>query len=349
MTKALLTHVYVGTLIQACKNEGIDILAAQEVNGFGSEIQVFNWPDIRNLPKQELWLKKGDVPSDRDWFIIAQPPCSGGSMVTPGHSRGGLDNPRSAFKVSADFLQYAFPLNAPIIAIESVPGTLKICGDDIIKIRDTYGPQYGVSFILDNSQYHGCCSIRKRLWYVFWRRDLFPGGITWDRGEPSRRTTEEALSNINPDDLMHKVSPMQQKIYDRFHELFEAMPRGSYANNFLRKSGRWDLVPSDVPIKTKVTGELFLFYESVASFKLGFDKPCPTITGSTFLVHPTEGRPLTSREYLRMNGMPDSFIFPESVRHNQHVMFIGKTVAMGIAQWVIRNIKANLDTLGDKQ
>lgn len=345
MTKALLTHIYIGTLIQACKNENIDILAAQEVGGFGSDIQVHNWPDVRNLPKQSMWLQKEDMPTDNNWFIIAQPPCAGGSMVTPGHSRGGLDNPKSAFKISMDFLKYAFPLGAPLIAIESVPGTLKICGDDIIKTRDSYGQDYGVSFILDNSNYHGCCSIRKRLWYVFWRKDLFPKGIKWDQGAPSRRSIAEALSNIDPNDPLHAVSPTQQKIYDRFRNLFEAMPQGSYANNFLRKTERWDLVPSDVPIKTKSNGEKFVFYESVASFKLGYDKPCPTITGSTFLVHPTEGRPLTSREYLRMNGMPDSFSFGPNVRHNQHVMYIGKTVALGIGQWVIRNLVMNLEGL----
>lgn len=264
-------------------------------------------------------------------------------MVTPTHARGGLDNPKSAFHVTHDFMKYIYSLNPPIIAVESVPGTLRECGGDIFKMRDQYAPHYGVVFVLDNSSRYGCVSIRKRLWHIHYRKDLFPNGVTIEQGAPTLRTVHEALDGADQQaDFV--ISNTQQRTFDRFRPLFEALPQGEYANNWLRKSGRWDLVdPSK--IKTKTNGEQFVFYESIASKRLAWDKSAPTITGSTLLIHPEENRPLTTREYLRINGMPDTFRFPPNMGAGKHITYIGKTVSMGIAQWIIRNVKANIDTL----
>jgi DNA (cytosine-5)-methyltransferase 1 len=342
--KALLSHTYIGTLIHSCKAEDVEIIAAQEAAGFGSDIQAFNWPDVTTIPKRENWVQAKDLPNNNMWFAIAQPPCAGGSMVTPTHARGGLDNPKSAFHVTHDFMKYVYSTRAPIIAVESVPGTLNYCGGDIFRMRDMYAPDYGVVYVLDNSARYGCCSIRKRLWHIHYRKDLFPNGIDIQRGEAEERTVREALEGAanHPD---HVVSLTQQRTYDKFKQLFLALPQGEYANNWLRKSGRWDLVPDQALIKTKANGEKFLFYESVASKKLAWDKPAPTITGSTFLIHPEEERPLTTREYLRINNMPDSFRFPPNMNTGKHITYIGKTVSTGIAQWIIREIKKNLNSI----
>lgn len=342
--KVLISHTYIGTLIEACKQESCDILASQEVAGFGSDIQAANWPEVKIIPKRDNWLQKSDLPSDTNWFMIAHPPCAGGSMVTPTHARGGLDNPKSAFHVTHDFMKYAYSMNPPIIAVESVPGTLRECGADLRKMRDMYAPHYGVAFVLDTSQHHGCASIRKRLWHIHYRRDLFPNGIEWVRNvEPKLRTVRDALQGAS-EAADFIVSPVQQKTYDKFSNLWPAMDQGSYANNWLRKTGRWDMVDPNT-IKTKTNGEKFVFYESVASKRLAWDQPAPTITGSTLLIHPDGTRPLTTREYLRINGMPDTFSFPPSVRPGNHITYIGKTVSLGIALWVVQNIKLNIASL----
>jgi site-specific DNA-cytosine methylase len=241
-------------------------------------------------------------------------------------------------------MKYAYSLKPPIIAIESVPGTWRALGGDLFKIRDMYAPEYGVAFVLDNSCHYGCMSIRKRLWHIHYRKDLFPNGLTWSRDPENKRSMREVLSGV--DNLSnHIVSNTQQKTYENFRALFESLPPGEYANNWLRKTERWDLVSNPAMIKTKVNGEKFVFYESVASKKLSWDKPAPTITGSTILIHPEQGRPLTTREYLRINDMPDTFEFPPSVGTGKHITYIGKTVSRGIARWVIRNIKRNLEGL----
>lgn len=348
--KALIAHTYIGSLIQACKNEGIPVLASLEDDAFGTftktsaQIQRHNWPDVNVVPVKSSWPTPANLPTDNNWFVIAHPPCAGGSMVTPTHARGGLDNPKSAFHVTKGFMQYAYALNPPIIAVESVPGTLNYCGGDLKTIRDQYGPGYGIVFALEESRRYGCISIRKRLWHIHYRKDLFPNGIELIQEAPRPRVLREALAGAETAPNF-EISKTQANVYEKFKQLFQAMPEGMYANNFLRKTERWDLVPPEFPIKTKSNGEKFVFYESTANKRLAWDDPCPTITGSTFLVHPDGSRPLTSREMLRINGMPDTFSFPPEMAVGKHVTYIGKTVSLGIAQWMIRQIKANLESL----
>lgn len=341
--KVLLSEVYIGTMIQAAKDIGVEVIAAQETGGFGSDIQRHNWPDVRVIPSRSSWLEKTELPRDNRWFMGAQPPCAGGSMVTPGHARGGLENPKSAFKITKAYLEYAYAQKPPIIVIESVPGTLKLCGDDICRIRDEFGPEYGVAFVLDNSSHYGCVSLRKRLWHVHYRKDLFPNGLSWTRPPATKRNMEDVLKDV-PVEEGHGVSKSQLGVFEKFKNLWPAMPQNEYANQFLRKSGRWDLVPPGT-VKSKQTGEMFVFYESIASYRTGYAKTVPTITGSTLLIHPDGTRPLTTREYLRVNGMPDSFSFPASVAQSKHITFIGKTVSLGIAKWVFQNVVDNLKSL----
>ena len=349
-TKALIAHTYIGTLIQASQNEGIEVIASLEDDAFGSFtktselIQRHNWPDVNVIPYASKWPTRAQLPQDNNWYVIAHPPCAGGSMVTPSASRGGLSNPKSAFHVTDKFMKYAYDLNPPIIAVESVPGTLKYCGGDLKDMRNSYAPNYSIAFVLDVSNRYGCCSLRKRLWHIHYRNDLFPNGLNWERGAEAKRTLSEALAGAS-EQSNFIVSKQQQTLYTKFESLYQALPPGAYANNFLRKSGRWDLVPEGFPIKVKNNGEMFIFYESTANKRLAWDALAPTITGSTMLIHPDGTRPLTTREYLRVNGMPDTFEFPASMNNSKHITFIGKTTCLGITQWVIQNIKANLESL----
>ena len=345
MTQVLIAHTYRGALIQASIDAGIPIIASCETEKFGAftkisqKIQQHNWPQISVLAEEKLWPSKLDNPENT--FIIAHPPCAAASCVTPNSHRGGLENPKSAFKFTADFLQWGLKLEPAILVTESVPGIIHLF-DDLKSVRDSVTDKYGLFQILDNSSHYGAASTRKRCWTFFYRKDLFPNGLDIIRPTESKKVTVwEAIHNA-PTDI--GVIPTHQKTYNRFHDMFDVLPQGMYANKFLRE-GHWDLIPTNEQhlIKTKTNGEQYLFYESVAAMKLNPNGSCPSITGSTLLIHPFELRPLTYREMLRINGVPDTFTLPSSITINQATPFIGKAVCEKIAQWIIiecdRNIK----------
>ena len=351
MTSAIIVHTYIGSLLYGCKENNVDVLSCQETEQFGKftqksvAIQKTNFPNERIVGNRTEWFKPSDIPADNNWFVIGFPPCSAGSMATNANNRGGLENPKSAFKFTFELLQYAYSLKAPIIAIESVPGTYRALMGDIKRIRDQHGPEYGIAMILENSSAHGCASTRRRFWQIQFRKDLFPNGITWDRGEPQLLSVSEALANPESD---YGVSPNQMKDYNRFKNIIDTMPVGSYVNGWLRKNNLWDMVPEQYRhlIKTKkCNNDRYIYYESVAAYKLHPDKPAPTVTGSTIIFHPWEPRPLTIREYLRICGFPEDFKFPAGFNPNDCVTYIGKQATIGMCSWIVRNIKANLEAL----
>lgn len=69
--------------------------------------------------------------------------------------------------------------------------------------------------------------------------------------------------------------------------------------------------------------------------RLSFDRPCPTVTASpiqkgTSLCHPVETRPLSVREYARVQQFPDGFVFAGSTA--QKYKQIGNAVPVGLAR-----------------
>jgi DNA (cytosine-5)-methyltransferase 1 len=71
--------------------------------------------------------------------------------------------------------------------------------------------------------------------------------------------------------------------------------------------------------------------------RLDFDKPCPTVPASpiqkgTSLCHPTETRPLSVREYARVQQFPDAYVFRGGIASKYRQ--IGNAVPVGLASAV---------------
>jgi DNA (cytosine-5)-methyltransferase 1 len=71
--------------------------------------------------------------------------------------------------------------------------------------------------------------------------------------------------------------------------------------------------------------------------RLTFDKPCPTVPASpiqkgTSLCHPLETRPLTVREYARVQQFPDRYIFKGTT--SAKYVQIGNAVPVGLGRAV---------------
>jgi len=84
--------------------------------------------------------------------------------------------------------------------------------------------------------------------------------------------------------------------------------------------------------------------------RLSFDRPSPTVSTSpvqksTCLCHPTELRPLSLREYARIQQFPDDWIFEGSIaaRYRQ----IGNAVPVGLGHQIGRSILKYIENYED--
>lgn len=101
------------------------------------------------------------------------------------------------------------------------------------------------------------------------------------------------------------------------------------------EGGNWRALPED--LKAEALGRAFDSWGGRSGFfrRLGFDRPSPALTTrpdskATSLCHPTELRPLSIREYARIQQFPDSWTFAGSVR--QKYEQVGNAVPLGLGK-----------------
>ena len=76
--------------------------------------------------------------------------------------------------------------------------------------------------------------------------------------------------------------------------------------------------------------------------RLSWDKPAPTLVTSptqlgTCICHPDHDRPLTVKEYARLQGFPDSWEFVGTM--SKKYRMIGEAVPIGLAEVIAKEIK----------
>jgi len=99
------------------------------------------------------------------------------------------------------------------------------------------------------------------------------------------------------------------------------------------EGGNWRSLPDD--LKAEALGRAFDSWGGRSGFfrRLSFDRPSPALTTrpdskATSLCHPTELRPLSIREYARIQQFPDTWNFAGSVR--QKYEQVGNAVPLGL-------------------
>ena len=144
-------------------------------------------------------------------------------------------------------------------------------------------------------------------------------------GRVAWRTLQDALDGLSPeDDEGQKYSPARASV-------LEKVPEGGNWR-FLRANFGDDYLRSVMGGAYASAGGRVGFWR-----RLSLTKPCPTLPASpvqkaTSLCHPTETRPLSVREYARIQQFPDDYIFAGST--SSKYLQIGNAVPVGLAQAV---------------
>jgi len=222
-------------------------------------------------------------------------PCQSYSIAG---KREGLDNANKG-GLFYDYLRALDDIDPSIFLIENVEGLLNIDDGDTIKfiISELEKREYTVTYKLLNSMNYNVPQKRKRLIIIGTKLNVpfeFPEPFT------NILTVRDAFKDI-PDSLGMQYSEDKKKI-------MQLVPAG----------GCWIDLPED--IQKKYMGKSFESGGGKRGIarRLSFDEPCLTLTTSpcqkqTERCHPTETRPLKTREYARIQTFPDSFIFEGSI------------------------------------
>lgn len=271
--------------------------------------------DIRELinhdPSCDFLLKAGNLTKKSVFAVVGGPPCQ--SFSTAG-KRLGIEDDRG--QLYNQFIHVVEQLNPRFFVMENVKGLASIPVDPkdkqskpllqhILKKFNTLG-YHTIHGLLDAVHY-GTPQFRERL-VIIGSRDneaIFlpaPTHFHIHQNEDMRwRTLFDAIGDLENSGSCAKFS-------DSIIKYLQLVPEG----------GNWKSLPPT--LAKKAMGGAYESGGGKVGFfrRLTYSEPSPTLVTSpnqkaTLLCHPRETRPLSVKEYARIQKFPDSWIFEGKV------------------------------------
>jgi DNA (cytosine-5)-methyltransferase 1 len=322
--------------------------------------------DITNISSKEI-LKKSKYKKGEIDVVIGGPPCQ--SFSTAG-ARKGLEDKRGMALL--EFIRVIRDVQPKFFVFENVPG-LKSIAKKHISFYDRMSvdkktlssdQQYGSLFgeILDefnklkkyksdwdilNSADYGVPQKRKRL-ILIGSRTMDPKIIfekikknakfadpkkAEEEGKKPWKTLRDALDGLKDD-------KMERTEFPKWGKYLKHIPAGGCWVDLpenLKKEAMGRAANSDDPKRKGKQGGRTGFFR-----RLSWDKPSPTLVTSpsqmgTCLCHPDEDRPLTVKEYAKLQGFPAGWKFIGST--SQKYRMIGEAVPVELAKVIAKTVK----------
>lgn len=315
--------------------------------------------DINNIPTEEI-LQTAGLNADDVFMVVGGPPCQ--AFSTAG-ARRGLDDFRG--NVIIQYLRVITEIKPKYFILENVRGLLsaklnKVPEDykEYEKIIDIKGSVmhfltqefkkmgYTISHALFNSANYGVPQIRERM--------IIFGSSTGQRIPlPQPTHSEDGTNNTKKwvtfgdvaADLVNANESDYIPLRGKTEQYMKYIGEGQY----------WTSLPKE--IAKEAMGSAYDLPGGRTGFfrRLSYKRPSPTLVTSptmpaTLLCHPTELRPLSIKEYARIQQFPDNWIFDGEL--SDIYKQIGNAVPVGLgymaASQIIRFDKGELKGNEDK-
>ena len=269
----------------------------------------------------EAGLRRGEA-----FAVVGGPPCQ--PFSTAGN-RQGIDDSRGM--LIFDFLKAINAIAPRFMILENVKGLLGSAGtadtsllDEILTTLNEMGYQ-AIWGVLDASHF-GAAQFRERLVIIASRdgEDIFipaPTHFPKHQSPDHRwRTLHDVIGDLEFNSGEHaRFSPKVQSV-------LELIPEG----------GNWRSLPPDIA-QHAMGGAWNSGGGKVGFFRrLNYSEPSPTLVTSpiqkaTMLCHPTQNRPLSVKEYARIQGFPDDWVLVGSLANRYKQLGNAVPYALGKA------------------
>lgn len=305
--------------------------------------------DIRKIDPRKL-LELTGLSAGEPFLICGGPPCQ--PFSTAG-KRLGINDPRGSLFM--DFIRMIDYIRPRFFVMENVKGIMSAPLKHVpLAERDENDPEQRLGTVLDV-----ILAEFDKLGYktVYGVLDAVNYGVPQFRERfvlIGSRDNEDIFLPLPTHFQMHQDKSYQWKtvrdaIADLEFEKGECATLSAERLKFLKmipEGGNWrDLPENIVPIAMggayKSGGGKVGFYR-----RLSYDQPSPTVVTSpvqkaTMMCHPTQDRPLSIKEYARIQQFPDDWIFngTTAAKYRQ----IGNAVPVGLAEAIGKAVCAVAD------
>lgn len=305
--------------------------------------------DIRNI-EPETMLQLSGLHKGEPFLICGGPPCQ--PFSTAG-KRLGINDPRGSLFM--DFIRMIDYIRPRFFVMENVKGIMSAplrqilgteystndsnsqCGTVLDVILDEFSKlEYKTVYGILDAVNYGVPQFRERFVLIGSRdnEDIFlpfPTHFQMHQDVEYRwKTVGDAIKDLE------KAPGEYSKLSEERKKYIHMIPEG----------GNWRDLPSElIPLAMggayKSGGGKVGFYR-----RLSYSQPAPTITTApaqkaTMLCHPNQDRPLSVKEYARIQQFPDDWVFAGTMaaKYKQ----IGNAVPVGLAKAIGKAIIATAD------
>jgi DNA (cytosine-5)-methyltransferase 1 len=336
---------------------GFEIRVAVECNHQAAETIRRNRPKVAVIERKleevttkEILERAGLKPGE-PMVITGGPSCQPFSTVG---QRGSMSDPRGT--MFREFLRVVREAKPEFFVMENVrgvisaairhrplrergPGFPPLQPDEelgsafLLLLKEVANIDYSTAFDLVNAADYGVPQVRERLLFIGSRDGR---GVKLPKKSHGEEAVDGFASWISLRDCLNGLEDSQPSFVP-----FSPMKR-KYLS-MVPEGGNW----RDLPTRhqRKAMGGAFDSWGGRVGFyrRLDWERPTPALTTeptskATMLCHPDELRPLTVREYARIQQFPDSWEIVGSVR--QRYIQLGNAVPVGLGRAIGKELKA---------
>jgi len=276
---------------------------------------VRNYPDIPVILPSE-WEAEGYLESLNGKYdlFFANNPCSGLSRINLHASAENKTNDHFY-----DVFKIIKKIEPKMFFLENAP-TLVSYGTPILKkMLDMISDDYRFTIIRDKAANHGVCMQRMRTFVIGWSRKHFDKIplINMNKEKPVSINevigkSLEGVANCEPvpgKDSYKDCYPLYK--YVKTGETILRTSIRIFDEHSDEFSPKWKRLVEHEMDKIKKKGHNGIWDKS--PLRPNGEKFAPSMTSLSYIIHPTENREFYIREYARLMGYPDEFIFyPEA-------------------------------------
>lgn len=332
-----------GLHVKICQDFDVSCVKTIEANGKNAILG-----DIRNIAPEDI-LNKTGLKQGEPFLVCGGPPCQ--PFSTAG-KRLGINDPRGSLFM--DYIRMINYIRPRFFIMENVKGImsspLKTESDQPL---DKNSPKTVLDVILSEFE---------KLEYktVYGILDAVNYGVPQFRERfvlIGSRDYEDIFLPIPTNFQMHQNKEMLWKTTGDVIKDLEKNPGecASFSSDRLKylrmipEGGNWKDLPKD--ILEKAMGGAYLSGGGKVGFyrRLSYSQPSPTVVTSpvqkaTMMCHPTQDRPLSIKEYARLQQFPEdwNFVGTTSAKYRQ----IGNAVPVGLAKAIGKAIIATAEKAG---
>lgn len=318
-------------------NSGLDVVIGQDFDtSCIRTIEANGHPviggDIRTISAEDVLYQSGLHPGE-PFLVCGGPPCQ--PFSTAG-KRMGINDPRGS--LFTDYIRMISTIRPRFFVMENVKGLmsapLRTENDDVVNdgktvldviISEFKKLGYSITWGILDAVNYGVPQFRERFILIGSRdhESIFlpvPTHFQIHQEETYRwRTLHDVISDLE-NDPGECAEFSQQRM-----EYLKLVPEG----------GNWKCLPESV--RSEAMGGAYSSGGGKVGFyrRLAYNQPSPTlvtspIQKSSMFCHPTKNRPLSVKEYSRIQQFPDTWIFEGSTASKYRQ--IGNAVPIGLGE-----------------